>query len=247
MIQVFLGRHVDRQSTIVFFTFQLGDQFSVVDFALPHADLECIRAGVSEVRVDDKLQDLVQRLAFGRTGNVDAGVQGDAQAIDVVAKHHQGVGVFAEAAQLAADRDTYALGFRDADQPLKVFDFFIERRAQFRRRHGQIDDLGGLGDPAQIVEVVVVLVTCAVQFDAVTGDVQPVGVPKQLDSAVRISQDFAGASVRAGLVDGDLDRAKIQVLERLDAGLQVISRPTFRRSSDKQFRRPFSNKSIGFA
>ena len=79
------------------------------------------------MHVANKLQNVVQTLSLGRTGDVDAGVQSDPQTIDVVAKHHQGIGVFAQASELAFDADPNTLGLADLDQLLQMLNLFVER------------------------------------------------------------------------------------------------------------------------
>ena len=87
-----------------------------------------------------------------------AGVQRDAQPVDVVAEYNQGVWVAGQASVLTQQPDPRALGGRNIHQLPQPFDFFVEgRTALLARANDQRHHLGGLGQAADGIELPIVL------------------------------------------------------------------------------------------
>jgi hypothetical protein len=143
---------------------------------------------------------------------VVAGIERETDPWYVIAEVFDGVGVFAEATDLAFDADSDAAGIADLNQSLQMFYFLIEGGAVFPARDGEGDDFGGFGQVANFFESLVERFSLSIDLDAITADLHPVRISHQADGLVEIFDKLGRLNLLASIVEHDFHGDEFEIV-----------------------------------
>ncbi len=223
---------------------QLGEQLPIFDQPLTDSDLQFVFAGVPKVDVVNILHQPIDVTAGVGATDVVARIERHPQPFDVVAQDDDRVGILGKTPDLRPDAHQDAFHGCDGHQASKMFDFFVERRAQFGRGHGERDDLCGFGEFATRGELAVVLLAGGVNLNAVGSYIQTKRISANVDSSVQIGGNLRWFELVELLVQGDFTVRKLQINHALQGiGKRQIEK-TFRCGSDDHSKTPSTQLKI---
>ena len=149
-----------------------------------------------------------------------AGIEGDAQAFDVVAEHDGGIGILGHASALGQEADANAVLRRYGGQFAEPFDFGVKGRTQLGRTDGKGHDFNRLGQLAAGGKLAVVEGFRGFDVDAEGNGGQAMGLAAERYGSFEIVQHGGGLHVSARLVDHEFHTGVLQIGELHQGGIQ---------------------------
>ena len=233
--RVVARRDVDAQGAAVAGLAQLADEFAVFHFALADAHLQLVFRRIAELHVIDELQERLVIDPCVRAEDEVAGVEGDTESFDVRTHQPQRVRVLRNAADLVlrANADSFHAG--DADEPPQMLDFFVERRAEFRRRHRDAHHLDRFGELAERLKALVRHVAGLAGVEEEGTDVQAIFIAADERRMLPMGDRLGRRQLHAVVLEVEFDRGELQVRKTLERFAQFQIGKTMRRGGDKQW------------